>query len=213
MKFTPLGLNVGTQTKWALAAVLLLGQSLSAKASDSPSFDCTKTLKGSIEEMICKDTGLIALDLQLNQVYNEATKLAQNEHPSTLKSMQKGWVKGRNECWKSEDKQQCVTNEYQHRIAELQAQYRLVEKIGPMTYRCNGDTNHQLVVNFFKTQPATLIAEYGDSVSLMFIDPSASGAKYQGRNESFWEHHGEAKVVWGYEAPEMSCKLVAQSRI
>ncbi len=59
---------------------------------------------------------------------------------------------------------------------------------------------------FFPTDLPTLYAERGDSVSLMFLQPSASGTKYQGRNETFWEHQGEAKVTWGYVAPEMHCK-------
>jgi len=29
---------------------------------------------------------------------------------------------------------------------------------------------------------------------------------YEGRNEMFWEHQGEARIVWGYQAPEMTCK-------
>ena len=51
-----------------------------------------------------------------------------------------------------------------------------------------------------------MIAERGDSVSLMFVQPSGCGARYQGRNESFWEHQGEALVTWGYGAVEMRCK-------
>ncbi|UCD78104.1 MAG: MliC family protein [Desulfobacterales bacterium] len=34
---------------------------------------------------------------------------------------------------------------------------------------------------------------------------TGSGAKYQGQNESFWEHQGEAAIVWGYGSPEMRC--------
>jgi hypothetical protein len=59
---------------------------------------------------------------------------------------------------------------------------------------------------FFPTDPPTLYAERGDSVSLMFLAPSGSGAKHQGRNTAFWEHQGEAKITWGYGAPEMRCK-------
>ncbi|MNW23179.1 Membrane-bound lysozyme-inhibitor of c-type lysozyme [compost metagenome] len=51
-----------------------------------------------------------------------------------------------------------------------------------------------------------MIAERGDEVSLMYSQPAASGARYQGRNESFWEHQGEARVTWGYGAPEMTCR-------
>ena len=62
-----------------------------------------------------------------------------------------------------------------------------------------------MVVTFFETDPPTLIAERGDQVSLMFQQPAASGTRYQGRNEMFWEHQGEASIVWGYDAPEMHC--------
>jgi hypothetical protein len=55
--------------------------------------------------------------------------------------------------------------------------------------------------------PATLIAERGDQVSLMVLQPSASGARYQGRNESLWEHQGNALITRGYGAQEMSCRI------
>ena len=62
------------------------------------------------------------------------------------------------------------------------------------------------MVTFFQTDPPTLIAERGDQVSLMYLQPSASGSKYQGRNESFWEHQNEARVTWGYGSPAMHCQ-------
>ena len=43
---------------------------------------------------------------------------------------------------------------------------------------------------------------YSLLVSGLVICMSLSGAKYQGRNESFWEHQGETTVVWGYNTPE-----------
>jgi hypothetical protein len=39
----------------------------------------------------------------------------------------------------------------------------------------------------------------------MTQQPAASGSRYQGRNESYWEHQGEARVVWGWQAPELRC--------
>jgi len=35
---------------------------------------------------------------------------------------------------------------------------------------------------------------------------SASGSRYLGQNESFWEHQGEAAVTWGHGVEEMICK-------
>jgi len=62
-----------------------------------------------------------------------------------------------------------------------------------------------VVVTFFKTDPPTLIAERGDQISIMYLQPSGSGSKYQGQNELLWEHQGEATIVWGYDSPEMRC--------
>jgi len=175
-----------------------------------PSFDCAKVKAGSIEAMVCADEELTRLDRQLAETYREARKKAVNEHPPMLKVEQRGWVKGRNDCWKSAGTRQCVAESYRLRTAELQARYRLVAFIGSVTYRCDDHPKSELIATFFHTEPRTLIAERGDQVSLMFQQVSASGARYQGRNESLWEHQGEATVVWGYGAPEIRCVVVPQ---
>jgi uncharacterized protein len=173
--------------------------------ASGPSFDCSKVEKGSIEELICKDDELSALDQKMAEVYAAAAQKAVNEHPPVLKAEQRGWIKGRNDCWKEADKRKCVEESYRRRIAELQARYRLVSAKGPFWYICDGDPRNEVVVTFFETDPPSLEAERGDQVSLMYLAPSASGSKYQGRNESFWEHQGEATIVWGYGSPEMRC--------
>ncbi|NVK42806.1 MAG: MliC family protein [Oceanospirillaceae bacterium] len=191
-------------TTWVMTAVL--GAGIGASAEEGPSFSCDTVAAGSIEELVCQEVGLAALDRQLAVVYGQAAKIADNEQPPMLKAEQRGWIKGRNECWKSEDKRACVESEYRHRIAELQARYRLVAGNGPVFFVCDDQPANEVVITYFETDPPTLIAERGDSVSLMFRQPSASGAKYEGRNEIFWEHQGEAMVTWGFEAPTMKCK-------
>jgi uncharacterized protein len=178
-----------------------------AAAAQGPTFDCRKVEPKSIEAMICGEAELAALDRQLAGVYAAASAKAQNERPPTLRAEQRGWVKGRNDCWKSADPRDCVKSEYVRRIAELQARYRLVPSRGPFAFACDGNAANEVVVTYFATEPSTMIAERGDSVSLMFQQPAASGAKYQGRNESFWEHQGVATITWGYGAPEMRCTL------
>jgi uncharacterized protein len=186
-------------------AFLTNGAGAGIALAAGPSFDCSKVQKGSIEELICKDEGLSELDRKMTTVYAEATQKAINEHPPVLKAEQRGWVKGRNDCWKSVDKRKCIDQSYRRRIAELQARYRLVPANGPFWYSCDGDPRNEVVVTFFKTDPPMLEAERGDQVSLMYLEPSGSGAKYQGRNESFREHQGEATIVWGYGSSKMRC--------
>jgi uncharacterized protein len=187
--------------------VLLLVPCVASTAGvQGPSFACDRVETGSIEAMICRDEALSALDRRLSEVYRAAAGLAVDEHPPVLKAEQRGWIKGRNDCWKSADSYRCVQDEYQRRIAELQARYRLLPGNGPTRYICDGSPVDEVIVTFFPTDPPTLIAERGDSVSLMYLQPSASGSKYQGRNERFWEHQGEALITWGYGAADMHCR-------
>lgn len=176
--------------------------------TQGPSFACHAVAAGSIEAMICGDAELSALDRKLAGVYAAAARKAADEHPPMLKAEQRGWVKGRDDCWKSDDKRGCVRDEYRRRTAELQARYRLVAGSGPVRFQCGASPADEVVATFFPTDPPTLIAERGDGVALMYQQPSGSGARYQGRNETFWEHQGEASITWGFEAPEMRCRKV-----
>ena len=185
----------------SISCCLPFGRSFAAHTS----FDCQKVRVGSIEELVCKDEDLAALDRKLAEVYSAASQKAVNEHPPVLKAEQRGWIKGRNECWKSPDKSNCVKQSYRFRISELQALYRLIPITATVRYECNGESANEVIATFFQTDPPSLVAERGDSVSLMYLQPSGSGSKYQGRNETLWEHHGDALVIWGADAPEMRC--------
>jgi hypothetical protein len=80
---------------------------------------------------------------------------------------------------------------------------------GLVTYACNapdGSPPYRVTVMFFPTDPPTLYAERGDSVSLMSLQPSGSGTTYRSRNETFQEHKEAIRVTWGYGASEMRCK-------
>jgi uncharacterized protein len=189
-----------------LSLFIVLFLFVTTARSEGPSFDCSKVSTGSIEEMVCKNENLSALDLKMAEVYKEATEKAVNEHPPVLKAEQRGWIKGRNDCWKSDDKKKWVEDSYKLRIAELQARYRLISGDGPFYYFCDGNPAKEIVITFFKTDPPTLIVEFGDSVSLMYLQPSGSGSKYQGRNESAWIKGKEAMITWGYGSAEMNCK-------
>lgn len=187
-------------------SLLLANTALAA----GPSYDCSKVESGSIEALVCQSDELSALDRQLADVYAAASKKAANEQPPMLKAEQRGWIKGRDDCWKAEDKPLCVSDSYRQRIAELQARYALLPATGPVFYSCDGIAAKEVVATFYPTDPASVVVEFGDSTSLMLQQVAASGSRYQGRNESFWEHQGKAVVVWGYQAPEMQCEPRAE---
>ena len=175
-------------------------------AGTGPSFDCDSIDAGSTESIICGDPALGAQDRKLAAVYEEALRLAPGGHSPTLRAEQRGWIKGRDQCRQAADPTGCIRNRYQRRIAELQARYRLVEYTGPVTYVCDGDSANRVTATYFATDPPTLVAEHGGSLSLMYRQPAASGTKYQGPGGSIWEHQGEAMINWGYDAPSMRCE-------
>ncbi|WP_226661101.1 MliC family protein [Microbulbifer aggregans] len=192
------------QLKILLTGCVFIGAGESAIGSETaPAFDCTRA-GSSIEQLICQDDKLAALDRQLADVYRAAQSSPKGQQDKLLKASQVGWIKGRNDCWKSDDKSACVIDSYRRRIAELQARYELVASRGPAIYRCGeGD----VLAVFYETEPPAALVRFNGEESLMYLEPSGSGARYQGRNESLWEHQGEAVIVWGYDAPQMRCKL------
>ena len=198
-------------THWIPTLAVAMSCALPAAAALAGAHDinCKKAVAGSTEALVCQDPGLSALDRVIGRVFAAASRKAVNEHPPVLKAEQRGWIKRRNDCWKSDDRRSCVEQAYRLRIVELQVRYRLVPAVAEARYVCDDSPGSELLVTFFQTDPASLIAERGDSNSLMYQQISASGTRYQGRNESFWEHQGEARVTWGFEAPEMHCKKTA----
>ncbi len=189
---------------WGLA---FTAASLPALAGTSgPSFDCARAEAGSVEALVCSDGELSRLDRQMADVYAAARAKAADENPPVLQPEQRGWIRGRDDCWKSDNPRDCTARSYRLRIAELQARYRLVPEAGPVLYRCPDPGGVEVVATFFRTDPPTLIAERGDQTSFMVLQPAGSGARYEGANESLWEHHGEARITWGYGAPEEVCR-------
>ena len=84
----------------------------------TPSFDCAKA-SHEIEELICTNDELAELDVSLDKLYNTVLKNTPAQAQKRLKAEQSGWVKGRNDCWKADDKVACIRTEYQSRISEL----------------------------------------------------------------------------------------------
>ena len=161
--------------------------------------------------MVCEDQELVQLDRKLDEVYTAAKDKTTPAQSVDLRANQRGWIKGRDECWKAVDPRLCVATEYRLRITELEAQYRLLEGIGPIQYRCAGNYDQPLRVRFYETDPLSAWAEFGTDSAILYRQAAGSGAKYEGRNISLWEYHGEAVLVWGYRAPHLHC-IVEQSK-
>ena len=95
--------------------------------ANQPSFDCSTVKKDSSEGIICGSNMLMDLDRELSAVYQQALKKSSND--DMLKTYQRGWIKGRNDCWKAEDEKACMKDQYQMRIKELKEKYGLSDTL------------------------------------------------------------------------------------
>lgn len=181
-----------------LAAIFAIAGAAPLAFGAEPSFDCAKA-KGSVEELICRDAGLAALDRKLSKAYERALQRVKEDGYEDPRPLQRGWVKGRNDCWKADDVRQCVETEYKHRIAELQIGYGDFVVPTAITYSC-GDFDLAVVFYRETDPPAAVLtprgAPPGVNQAIAFLGRSGSGARYEGANVSFWEHHGEAALTW-----------------
>jgi len=175
-----------------------------------PAFDCAKATS-EVEKLICADQGLAALDRKLDGVYKAALAKARDGMDKVVRTEQRGWVKGRDECWKAQgagspvyltaswtasDMRGCVEGQYRLRTAELQVQYQLVASKKPLELACNGNPVNVVVASFFETDPPAVSLERGDRTVIAYRVKSGSGAKFEGQNVTFWNKGRETAVTW-----------------
>jgi uncharacterized protein len=66
--------------------------------------------------MICKDDQLAALDVETARLFTLARDGAQTteDRKKELLAMQRGFIKGRDDCWKADDKRACIADKLRH---------------------------------------------------------------------------------------------------
>lgn len=177
----------------------------------TPSFDCTKA-HSAAEQLVCQDAGLAALDNELAALYPKAMSQLSAEQQKTEKGMQRGWLKGRNECWKESDSRQCVEESYQTRITELQIKGGQLRVPSPVDYQCDGELRLSTYFYNEAKRPAAVInlsEGAQQSQVLAFETPSASGARYEGQNLTLLTKGNEARLE-RYDQAARQCRVSGQ---
>ncbi|MCB2077912.1 MAG: MliC family protein [Novosphingobium sp.] len=183
----------------------------------SPSFDCSRA-DGEAMEMVCSDADLAAMDRELDRLYKlaVATPDMDSARANELKAMQRGWVKGRDECWKASDKRQCVMTSYAMRIHEIRQGYANARSddgagasLGPLAFACEGQ-DFGVSATFVNTDPGAVALQWLENSLALAHVPSGSGAKYEGT----WNDQEASLFTQGDEAmltlpgvSEKKCKI------
>ncbi|MBO9514038.1 MAG: MliC family protein [Variovorax sp.] len=171
-----------------------------------PSFSCAKA-SGAAEQAICQDGTLAALDREIARLYRLALggRSLDAQRRKELIATQRGWIKGRNDCWKAGDLAACIRDSAMSRIGELRAQFPAARSddahgvsLGPVAVRCPQGAK-EIQATFVNVEPPMALLAWADRQSLVLtIARSASGARYTavapGGDALFWQKGPEARV-------------------
>jgi uncharacterized protein len=154
---------------------------------------------------VCKDASLAALDLRMADVFQKAMKTWPADVAKTQRAMQIGWIKGRNDCWKSADLRACVDGNYKDRILEVQIASNQLKPPTTSAWACAGGEGKPVTVAFYNdAEPKAAILKVGDDKMTVYAAPAASGARYTSGQVEFWEHQGAATIDWF--GTKLTCK-------
>lgn len=185
------------KTRWGKRALIQGAACLmvSSAVATEPAFDCTKA-EGAVETLICQDNHLAALDQKMQQVFDKAMAQLPAGDVKVQKAMQRGWIKGRNDCWKANDIRDCTDFAYKSRIVELQIISGQLEVPKSVSVDC-GDSSQPFTAVFYnQTDPASLVLTRNNDQVIALAEPMASGIKYYGQNVEYGEHQGEISIKW-----------------
>ncbi|QDF66112.1 DUF1311 domain-containing protein [Shewanella sp. SNU WT4] len=200
----------------SVSSIALIATSLLCSVNaNAAAFDCSKA-QGTVEEYICQHPELQQLDSKLNDSFSHLLSQLKGAEQSSAQAIQRGWIKGRNDCWKSDNLGQCINDSYQSRITELQIASGKVVVPAPVFYQCN---QAQLEVYFYNDTevPAAVInllpKGQSDEQLIALLTRAASGAKYEAQNLTLWTKGDEATLIQYGKSDEQCRALDAKALV
>jgi uncharacterized protein len=174
-----------------------------AEGNPEPSFDCAKA-ESSAQKLVCTDANLAALDREVDRLFvlaRDGKSLSETRRKELL-AVQRGWIKGVDDCWKADNLRYCVVENYLMRIHQLRQGYAEARSednkgisTGPSALSCSG-LDALIGTTYVQSTPASVYAEWLDRGVAMESVPVASGVRYEGASfdgkYSLWTKGTEA---------------------
>ncbi|KQN48639.1 hypothetical protein ASE98_04435 [Pseudomonas sp. Leaf48] len=166
------------------------------------SFDCTGT-RASVEKLICRDSQLAQMDLELQRLYLLAlTDDHSQPPPRKVETDQLFWIDARNQCGSGPEPKVCTLQRYAERayqlrkgsaIARTRDPSRLTD--GPAAFRCAG-LNSPIEATYFHVQPGIVFLKWANTSASLSQVPTGSGNLYTSKdaraNYRFWQDGNDA---------------------
>lgn len=157
-------------------------------AYTAPSYNCEQKNLSSVEVLICNNSLLAAKDLALHERYKQlTTTVTDDAFARYVKVTQRGWIKGRNECWKSEPVDVCVNNEYAARMAKLDTLFRHYHEAPVVKLSCDTEPQVHYWFRRYNTDPLTATVSSEGASWLLYretAEDSPSSEEYRGPDAS-----------------------------
>lgn len=186
--------------------VLLAGLILAAPAraaETGPSFDCAKA-EHAAEILICGDARLAALDREITRLYRLAARGLHMDDArlKALRAVQRGWIKGRDDCWKAADPKTCLRDAQALRIHALRVGYVDARtdddagvSTGPFEAECPG-LDAAMGLTFIGVDPPVVALEWLANQIVLPLGPTGSGARYAAEAGSAAPWLGEGEIIF-----------------
>ena len=126
-------------------------------------------------------------------LYQQAISESGSEE-TTLEAEQRGWLAGRDDCWKDADPYQCVLESYQTRLVELQICDDNTAAPTAVDYRCGDGSTAVSSVFYNDIDPAAMVLTVGEDQAILIQQPSGSGIRYTRSGASYSEHQGDVDI-------------------
>ena len=142
----------------------------------------------------CERPILNTLDGQIRKLMVElATK--QSPYNVDLQKDQQSWLSRHDTCMKDKDLKMCLELSYMERLSQIQAQFELVPKEGPIHYQCGTD-KQDAWLTFYATPLPAVFVKYHDQVREAFMGPLSRGVKYASHELTVIERKKAATISW-----------------
>ena len=175
---------------------------LPAEAAE-PSFDCGDA-SNAVEELVCGDDQLAAMDKELARLYRlaQASPNSDDHDKVELVAGKQDWIDGRNQCADADNPRACVETAYVTRIAELRETYADIRSeddkgisLGPFDVACPGMEAPGTLI-FVNADPSVAYLAWPDWSIVLTQTMSGSGARYaaeaDGGEVVFWNKGNDA---------------------
>ncbi len=177
-------------------AASTVAEPVRAEGATGPGFDCAKATS-EVEKLLCRDAALAALDRELAAQYQKVLAATRGEERERLTAVERGWVKGRDECWKDDQARRCIEEAYRTRLAEL----RIGEGARPagvQEYRCNDDGQPLSAVFYDQFEPRVAVVSHGRDQAIVFAAAAADTLRHYARSGVRFDERADGAVVEFY---------------